>query len=340
MAPCTSDVATQQIFARAEEVDPEGKRTIGVLTKPDLLGEEATRDAIIELVRGDRKPLKLGYFVVKNRGADDTTSSLSQRHKNERAFFRKSPWNQLDRSRLGIAALCLQVPKLLMDRTRDEFPNVTKEIITRLKRSEKQLEVMGSPRATSDQQRTYLGRVASRFRDLASFAIDAYYTGDLMFDKRPEARLATQIRAISDLFAETLFSKGHTRLFDDKSATEDSSGATSNDRPTIEMPEKKSPDDPISRNDIYGISFDIPDDHEFPELMDLLSEPAFCPDPLDGDLTNHIQEINLSARGQELGTVREVLKSPCRSSSTNVNLSSGTRHCQQSSRISLRNGRI
>lgn len=308
MAPCTSDVATQQIFARAEEVDPEGKRTIGVLTKPDLLPEAATRDTIIEIVRGDRKPLKLGYFVVRNRGADDTTSSLRQRHAAEQAFFNKDPWSQLDRSRLGIAALRDQLPKLLMDRTRHEFPNVTREITTRLKRNRKRLEKLGASRATSDEQRTYLGHIASRFRELATLAIDAYYTGDPIFDKHPEMRLVTRIREISELFAKTLFSKGHSRNFHDEGKAQESSHPGTppigNDGLPGEISENELFPDHSTRNDLYNTFFDIPDDAEFPELVELLGDPIFCPEPLREDITGYIRGIYTTARGQELGTVR------------------------------------
>jgi hypothetical protein len=34
--PANVDVATQEILQLAADVDPEGKRTLGVLTKPDL----------------------------------------------------------------------------------------------------------------------------------------------------------------------------------------------------------------------------------------------------------------------------------------------------------------
>lgn len=301
MAPCPSDIATQQIFERAEEVDPEGKRTIGVLTKPDLLHEKATTDTVIELVKGNRKPLKLGYFVVRNRGADDLSSSLSQRHAVESGFFNEYPWSQLDKARLGIAALRLRLRELLMDRTSHEFPNVRRDIMTQLKQSRKQLETLGTARLTSDQQRTYLGQVASRFRDLGHFALDAYYTGAPMFTERPETRLVTQIRELSDAFAKTLFSRGHSHSFQIEGTPEEQSpGDTHTDG---ENADSNLLPDHISRKDLYDVSSTIPDDTEFPELVDILAEPAICQEPLSEDISNYIRDTYLSARGQELGTV-------------------------------------
>lgn len=82
--PCNVDIATQEILNLAEKADPEGTRTMGVLTKPDLTMEAATREVIMDLIMGKRSHLKLGYCVVKNRSADDNTSSLA--HDNSSAL--------------------------------------------------------------------------------------------------------------------------------------------------------------------------------------------------------------------------------------------------------------
>lgn len=74
--PCNVDVATQEILTLAETADPTGLRTMGVLTKPDLAAEMATRNAVIDLVRGKGSSLNLGYYVVKNRGAVETDTGL------------------------------------------------------------------------------------------------------------------------------------------------------------------------------------------------------------------------------------------------------------------------
>lgn len=48
----------------ARSVDPDGDRTIGVVSKIDLMDEGT--DAL-ELLQGNLYPLKLGYFGVKCR---------------------------------------------------------------------------------------------------------------------------------------------------------------------------------------------------------------------------------------------------------------------------------
>lgn len=51
---------------RAQKVDPRGERTIGVLTKPDLIGP-GNEDEVLAVLHNVRKPLQLGYVMVKNR---------------------------------------------------------------------------------------------------------------------------------------------------------------------------------------------------------------------------------------------------------------------------------
>ena len=65
--PANVDIATTEILDMAAKVDPSGQRTLGILTKPDLVDKGAEQD-IIDLVQGKKNKLKLGYCIVRNRG--------------------------------------------------------------------------------------------------------------------------------------------------------------------------------------------------------------------------------------------------------------------------------
>ena len=75
--PSNQDIATIDILERANRGDPEGVRTLGVLTKPDLIGE-GSEEEVVQVVSNIRKPLLLGYIMVKN---------LSQKEVREYCFF-------------------------------------------------------------------------------------------------------------------------------------------------------------------------------------------------------------------------------------------------------------
>lgn len=64
------------LFVRIGQVDPEGDRTIGVLTKPDLVGP-GNEDEAAAVLKNVRKPLKLGYVMVKCRSQRDIDQGQS-----------------------------------------------------------------------------------------------------------------------------------------------------------------------------------------------------------------------------------------------------------------------
>uniref|UniRef100_A0A8C6XZ45 Dynamin-type G domain-containing protein n=1 Tax=Naja naja TaxID=35670 RepID=A0A8C6XZ45_NAJNA len=88
VVPSNVDIATTEALKMAQTVDPKGERTLGVLTKPDLI-DEGTENETIDIVRNQRVPLTKGYMIVKCRGQVDLTEnqSLVDAIKKEREFF-------------------------------------------------------------------------------------------------------------------------------------------------------------------------------------------------------------------------------------------------------------
>ena len=294
VASCLVDIATQGIITLAAEADPGGKRTLGVLTKPDLLIENATKEAIADLVRGRRRDLALGYYVVLNRSADDKSFDLKNRQRAEEALFSTEPWSKLNKSRLGIPALHARLRDLLMDRTKSEFPKVKRELAERHKEAKKELDAMGPARSTPDQQRACLGAVATRYMELRNFGLDAYYTGDRIFTEQQDLRLITRIRALNDAFAELFFEKGHSREF----LVDDAAAEPARKDLPGEVGE--------SVSDMTGttnsVTFTIPPD-DLGELDGILVDEFVCSEPDDEGIMEHIIDIYLNSRGYEIGTV-------------------------------------
>lgn len=300
VVPCNGDIANQKILRLAAEADPEGKRTLGVLTKPDLAIENATKAVVCDLVRGKRRDLHLGYCVVKNLGADDKSGTMNTRHAQEQALFSEAPWNTLPADRLGVPALRTRIGKLLMDRTRAEFPFVKNEIMANLKKSQALLYDMGESRSTTDQQRAYVGKIASEFMRIKNYGLDAYYTRHSLFED-DELRLITRIRAINEAFAHTMYKKGHAKEF--HQGDEDGAGSDSGASSVASV----EPDE-VGRSSLYNdeFSFEIPYLGE-EDLSDVLSDPYWCPEPEKDDMLQHIQGQYLKSRGYELGTVSNSL---------------------------------
>lgn len=81
-----TDLANSDGLKLAREVDPEGLRTIGVLTKIDLMDPGTD---VVDILAGRIIPLRLGYVPVVNRGQRDidVKKPISIALDSERQFF-------------------------------------------------------------------------------------------------------------------------------------------------------------------------------------------------------------------------------------------------------------
>nr|CAG8521343.1 12637_t:CDS:10 [Entrophospora candida] len=85
-----TDLANSDGLKMAREVDPEGSRTIGVLTKIDLMDKGTD---VVDILAGRIIPLRLGYVPVVNRGQRDIENkkTINTALEAERLFFEDHP---------------------------------------------------------------------------------------------------------------------------------------------------------------------------------------------------------------------------------------------------------
>jgi hypothetical protein len=207
--PSNVDIATQEILELAEDYDKNGERTLGVLTKPDLVLEPSAQAAVCDLVQGKKRPLTLGYFLVRNRGA----SSGSKEQPEPDQIFRQQPWIDLPQDRVGIPALKEQLRSLLVEITRREFPKLLQDVSNQIKECKRELNSLGPPRQDEREQRSFLSRIAETFQDRARAALAADYNADPVFDQ-DELRLITHVVNITDVFSADFQQGAHSRHFE------------------------------------------------------------------------------------------------------------------------------
>ena len=129
IVPANVDIATQEILEMAEELDIEGARTLGVLTKPDLV-DKGAEPAVIDIIEGRSHVLNLGWCIVRNPGQqalanDKSNAAASSRHAAEKTFFKsEEPWSRVSKDRVGIEALRVRLVEILAEMIKREFPRV------------------------------------------------------------------------------------------------------------------------------------------------------------------------------------------------------------------------
>ena len=101
-----NDYANQIVLKLARQVDPQGRRTMGVITKPDTLsvGSES-ESAFVNLARNMDIAFRLGWHVLKNRSYETRQLSAEGRDDAERQFLDQGPWKDFPRDTVGIHTL-------------------------------------------------------------------------------------------------------------------------------------------------------------------------------------------------------------------------------------------
>ena len=153
----TNDHANQPILTKVRKYDPDGDRTLGIITKPDRLPSgSGSEKAFISLAQNEDVFFKLGWHVLKNRSFEEGDSNLMERNSAERAFFHKSNFKTLPKESVGIDALRNRLSLLLFEHIKQELPKVRQDLENVLTETMDQLSVMGSRRSTSEDCKAYL----------------------------------------------------------------------------------------------------------------------------------------------------------------------------------------
>ena len=210
--PCNVDVVTQEILALAEKYDKAGDRTLGILTKPDLVKERSAQAVVCSLVEGKKRPLNLGYYVVRNRGGDDDDGKAFDVQERDE-MFKEEPWCHLSDDRVGIAALRVRLQELLGQITDRAFPKLRAETRQMLANSQDALSKLGPTRQTEREQQQYLATIAGRFQNVVRAALNADYSALEAFTD-DKLRLITSIVNITERFNSNFMSSSHAYVFE------------------------------------------------------------------------------------------------------------------------------
>ncbi|XP_031721714.1 dynamin-1-like protein isoform X2 [Anarrhichthys ocellatus] len=146
-----TDMATSEALKVAREVDPDGRRTLAVVTKLDLM--DAGTDAM-DVLMGRVIPVKLGLIGVVNRSQLDINNkkSVTDAIRDEHAFLQKKYPSLANRN--GTKYLARTLNRLLMHHIRDCLPNLKTRINVLASQYQSLLSSYGEP--VEDQSATLL----------------------------------------------------------------------------------------------------------------------------------------------------------------------------------------
>ena len=136
------DLANSDGLKLAREVDPEGQRTIGVLTKVDLMDDGTD---VVDILAGRIIPLRLGYVPVVNRGQRDIDNKkpILAALEAEKNFFDNHKAYRNKSSYCGTPYLARKLNLILMMHIKQTLPDIKARIASSLLKYSTELESLG-----------------------------------------------------------------------------------------------------------------------------------------------------------------------------------------------------
>lgn len=172
--PSTSDVEADMGLGLIKQFDPNFDRTIGVLTKIDLLVDSNIERYLLNAVSKDLQ-VKYGYFAVRNRSSEEVkTHTVSEGYELEKAYFNAHPtYSKSDaKDRMGSIKLASRLSEILISHLKACLPSVIDEIRKLDKNIESNLDEIGRDYPQSIEEKRYiLNMLVSDFQKIYDLSI-------------------------------------------------------------------------------------------------------------------------------------------------------------------------
>ncbi|KAF9047682.1 P-loop containing nucleoside triphosphate hydrolase protein [Panaeolus papilionaceus] len=130
---CETDFENQGAHHLAKKYDPDGKRTIGVLTKPDRI-PTGEAENWVAYIRNEKEPLDNNWFCVKQPSSNELKEIKTwsaARNREHEWFSATSPWCELDsvhQKYLRTGNLVMRLSSVLSDLISKRLPEIHQEL--------------------------------------------------------------------------------------------------------------------------------------------------------------------------------------------------------------------
>lgn len=142
VSSANTDIANSDALQLAREVDPGYERTIGVLTKLDLMDSGTD---VVDVLAGRIINLKLGFVPVINRSQNDIENKkdIKQALEDEKSFFQNHPSYKKNSSYCGTAYLVSKLHNILHEHIKECLPDLQENITNLMMTTQDSLNNLG-----------------------------------------------------------------------------------------------------------------------------------------------------------------------------------------------------
>ena len=227
----------QEVTLMAKRADPEGLRTMGLITKPDTLDVGSPSETyFVRLAQNLEAELRLGWHVLKNRNFEERDVTSARRDEIEKEFFSQGLWDSIDSSHCGVAALRVRLSTILKDQILAQLPSLVQEVEAGVCDCAERLDRLGPERDTTQQQQNYLLLVSEEYTSLMRQAVEGTYTNPFFGNRKKLDKFSTRLRAVVQIrlreFAAEMRLNGQSQHIVD-SGSEDEGAREIRDVPRI-----------------------------------------------------------------------------------------------------------
>lgn len=169
--PANTDLATSDALQMARKVDPDGVRTLGVITKLDLMDEGTNA---LDMLQSRVIPLRRGYVGVVNRSQAnlDNSESIEAARASEKTFFKNHPNYAPYAAQMGSSYLANLLSSMLMEHIRNVLPQIRAKLNSQLVDVRTQVAALGPVLAGADDSSATLLHLLTRYASTFANIID------------------------------------------------------------------------------------------------------------------------------------------------------------------------
>lgn len=207
-------IDSQGILTLSRKFDTTGSRSIGVVTKPDLLSrpdKARLLPTILELAENRNSAFKFKepWHIVRCLN-DEERQTGKDRDGLEQDLFGERPWDHFPRSQRGINSLRSRLCEYLQKHINQVLPGLAESLQKKVSSIKSSLEELGPTRATSVDRTRYLIRLSRRYGQFVNDALDGTYTDSFFHGDDSQNRLRARTMLLADNFEDEMRRKGHT----------------------------------------------------------------------------------------------------------------------------------
>ncbi|EAQ92531.1 conserved hypothetical protein [Chaetomium globosum CBS 148.51] len=233
VSPANVDIVNSEALKLARHVDPLGRRTIGVLTKVDLMDHGTNA---LEILSGRVYPLKLGWIGVVNRSQQDIQGNkpMEDALKSESEFFRHHPAYRNISTRCGTRFLAKTLNTTLMAHIRDRLPDIKARLNTLMGQTQQELASYGDMHFSGKEHRgSLILQLMTRFASSFISSIDGTSTEISTKELCGGARIYYIFNSVFGSSLESIDPTSNLSALDIRTAIRNSTGP----RPSLFVPE-------------------------------------------------------------------------------------------------------